>query len=266
MQTFEYYTGDTLRCFHIFMETLKSSDPIGSESIKASCFSLCSSINNLLEYLYIERKDAIQGEFGVSSKNEFIRNLTKETYDFIEYKVAGSVLKLVIDVGNASKHKELDRNSPIITDISQVKECLLLLVFEDADGQYLAVDRGVSVQVDLHSLQNLEAFAVLSLEVVTTLLVRFGVIDKAPEIKERYRSFFYTREMAARTFTRSSDIVVIPQYSQTWQSNDPPILIQIFDALYPLKIRNKLKDDAVNFSLSVPIRVAKNPLLNRSRS
>lgn len=262
MNVLEYYVGDTLRSFQVFLDSLKSTDPIGSDKMRSSCCALCSSINNLIEYLYLERKESIDSGYEVSTKNEFIRKLVAETHDLGEYKVDGSVLKLVLEAGNAYKHKAIDRYNLYISDVSQVKEAFIAIWRGDSEKPYYSIEKGVVVLDDNGFLHNLESLSLLGLEVVTLLLQDLNVIDSTPDLRKDYREFDLTRSEADKTFIRNRDICEIPQYTG---DGKPLLLIQVFDERMPLKIRDKKPEDRVSLKVTVPVRVVKNPYVNSPR-
>lgn len=263
MKTFEFFRGDTLRCFNIFIDSLKSTAPIGSESMRASCGSLCSSLNSLLDYLYQEKRQVINKKFSVNCKKDFLKKICEKTYNFIEYKAHGSNLKLVIDIGNAFKHMEIDRHKPYISNINQVKECFIAVLYKEDDDFYIAVDKGVLAHYGQDKLVNLEVTTILSLEIVIRLIIELGIIDEAPNLKPSYRNFDYSEKEANQTLERTEHLCVFPQYSE---STDTPLLIQIFDKSYPMNMRDKQKKDgAMGFKLKVPVKVEHNPLLKKPR-
>jgi hypothetical protein len=262
LETFEYYRGNTLRNFKVFMDCLKSKEPVGSDSMRGSCGSFCSSINDLLEYLYNDKKEVIDKRYSVNTKNKFIEVLSSKTFDFKTHKVDGSLVKLTLDVGNAHKHKVITHRKPLIRDIAQVKESLILISYEDSEGVYYAIEKGVIVEFENKTSINLEVYSILCFEVVIELLIEFNIIDAVPSLSKEYRSFAYTREEAGSTFQRDTDICALPQYGK---GESPPMYVQVFDISYPMNIRDRRDSDKINFSISVPVKVFENPMLTKPR-
>lgn len=263
MNSFEYFRGDVLRGFKIFLNSLSSEEPIGSDEMKASCCALCSSINNLIEYLFDEKQEIIKQRYNVDTKNKFIAHLIGEMYDFTDCKVSGQLLKLAIEVGNAYKHKKIDRKIVFVSNISQVKEGILLVWRNHEDEPYFSIDKGVFVTTNDGVLRNLELISLLSLRIITKFLVDLEVIDDAPDLNSDFRSFDLCRDEAAKTFTRTTNLCEVPQYTG---DGNIPLLIQIYATSYPMSIRDKTKEDKVNFSLSVPVEVIANPYVKTPRS
>ncbi len=55
-----------------------------------------------------------------------------------DYQILGNIV-------DASKHYEIDRNNPVVTSASSIKEMIRVIEYEDNDGEYRVLEKNISI-------------------------------------------------------------------------------------------------------------------------
>lgn len=106
----KFYVEDVLPSYIDYIEQWKKNE-YGQNKLLRKGIIICSGLYHIREHLPIK-----------ISRKEI--SLECPDYD------------LIGDIVNASKHKEIDQNEPIINDASQISESLISVEYTDSEGTY----------------------------------------------------------------------------------------------------------------------------------
>lgn len=245
---------ETTYSFQYFLNSLDvNRNPAGDSITKVAAFKLCSSINNFLEYLYIDKKKEIDIEYGIKKLGKFKEELFAQGFSRNNKNISGEFLKLICDIANAYKHKSINRNKPLVSDSDQVGECLLIIQNRDHNGAYYAIDKGIQVSDNLKRIHNLEIVLRLGFEIISSLALKYSIVSSVPD-PGNFRKVNYNREEAEKTLRNNSKYVAIASVD-----NNIAFLTQVYDPSAVYSIRNARKGDNISFSFSMVVDNKANP-------
>lgn len=271
MHTLNYFVTHTYQNYQEFQEIIKSDQPVGMDLIKAKSATFAVSFNHTLEHLINEKESDIcrlckfyptKTSQSPTIKNQILRRLFITTFKYMGMEVSGSMVKILYDVGDVSKHGTITRKFREISSYSQVEECLLLVLNQSIKPNFYSIHKGIQVKCDNGKIYNLEKVINICMGILSTLLYDLQILDSVPDIWSECRSFDLTPAEADRTFCISRNIVEVPQYGD---KGSPAMLKQVYDSNVPQSIRFPKKDEPFNINITVPVEVVATPYLKKPR-
>ncbi|MBR9896306.1 MAG: hypothetical protein GYB16_07975 [Gammaproteobacteria bacterium] len=258
MECFDFFIKDTFYHYQRFLNSLNIEKfPIGSYESKVDACKFASSISSFIEYLFIDNRELVKSKYSVSGQGKFKEALFKRSFSIGEKKVSGKFLKYTFDIANAYKHKKIDRHNPLVSDIEQVCESILIIVNKDSEGSYYAIDKGIKVTDNLGREHNLEIVLRVSFDIIAIIAKEFSVITEIPSVSYS-KKFKLSRDESNNTYQFKSTFFEALSGTKVTLS----ALIQVFDENEIYSLRHRRKNEPVNLKLSFPVKIEVNPLLS----
>ncbi len=169
--TRSHFTEKVLHNYNQFLEYFNTNE-IGLHKDILNAGHVAESLNDIAEYLYIEKKALIENDYNIRRVSDFKKELFKKSKDY----------NVVCNFGDASKHHTLNRNDKLVNSIHDINELLVLIRFEDEKGYYYIVRKSLMIKADNvdYLLQDLLHGAI---HFISEVLIRYGIIPNQPAIE-----------------------------------------------------------------------------------
>lgn len=250
MKTRQYYVNEVLPAYQGFIESL-DSEAVGKNKIKSKAIQICSCLNNLVDYIFIENPAYVQNVWGVINKEDFrlkIENARPGNNIQGYHQLHGKFFGFIRDISNISKHSSIGRTNKTINDLSDVKESNAIIRYQDEGGYYYSSKSMLIVISKDDSKIPLEYFIIQAFLFLTDILIELKIIPEKPLIRAYKRDLYVKRENAnAKTkmsgFAGEYFDVVMSSY--------------IYEINGPFELRSVRKEDVFNYTTNTSITIDK---------
>jgi hypothetical protein len=170
--TRSHFTEKVLHNYNQFLEYFNANE-IGLHKDILNAGHVAESLNDIAEYLYIEKKALIDNDYNVKKVSDFKKELFNKSKDY----------NIVCNFGDAAKHHTLNRKDRIVNSIDDAKEWLVLIRFEDEKGYYYIVRKSLIIKAD-NTDYLLQDLLYNSIHFMSDVLIHYGIIPNQPAIEK----------------------------------------------------------------------------------
>ncbi len=137
--------------------------------------NIAESLLDIPEHIFIE----IGTVTGYQNAKEFLKSVSENNRYY----------KIVCDLANVIKHREIDRNNPSFSRLDAVKESIAIVRYEDIVGKYYRTRKLLEVTLSDDSVYDISELLHESIILWSNQLISLGLIPDIPKLPELLPKF-----------------------------------------------------------------------------
>lgn len=169
-----YFTEKVLPTYEIFVNYYNERE-FGLRKDTFNAGNIAESLRDLPEHLFAE----IGLNTGFNNAYKFREDVTKNNQCY----------KIVCDLANVIKHKEITRNSPSFTNLNNVRETVATIKYVDFLGKYYRTRKLLEIILDDNSVHDIGDLLHDSFVICANKLLTLGIIPSMPKVTELFPKF-----------------------------------------------------------------------------
>ena len=248
MNAFTLYVDSLIPKYHEMNESLNSR-VIGRGEIKRHTLDMAGYLNNMVDFIAHERASYIRDSWNAIKATQFRDALEKGTFTIGGQSYSGQCLGIVRDLANVSKHKKIGRTNALINDIEEVKECIMMIRYEDEIGYYYGTNTTAVAKLIGSGYVPCEIPIALTFQLFTDMLVNLEILPAAPSQLPSIRGFYRSRNQVENASECEIDV-------QEKMVGAVILRDFIYEDANPLKLRSRKTEDEFQSQNSFKLGVA----------
>lgn len=170
----KYFVERVIPSYEIFVNYYNSREAgLRKDSFNAG--NIAESLRDLPEHLFAE----IGATSGFKNAYAFRKSISDINPSY----------KIVCDLANVIKHKEIDKNNPTFTSLEAIKEFIVIVRYNDLLGKYYRTRKFLEVSLLDGSVYEISDILHTSMILWSKTLITFGIIPAIPKLPELLPKF-----------------------------------------------------------------------------